>query len=440
MCNIFKTELEIKGCEFIVQEVRNDSKERVILAGCQTKDRTDDHFLYSMEELKSLTATANGEVVAMIDQKKVSIDPATYLGRGKIEELSLLIEEKEPDLVIFNDELSAGQIRNISSIFGEDVRVIDRTQLILDIFAQRAQSREGKLQVELAQLNYLLPRLMGRGLALSRLGGGIGTRGPGETQLETDRMHIRRRMDEIKQQLSTIVQHRKQYRERRKENQVLQIALVGYTNAGKSTILNRLTAADTFEQNLLFATLDPTTRKLKLPSGLNVLFSDTVGFIQDLPTTLIAAFRSTLEEVQEADLILHIIDASHENFSEHEKTVLKLLEDLDVNEIPMLTVYNKADLIQDKEDVFVHSSELLISAKDEKQLRKLQDKIEETLKQEMVFYKAKIHSDQGKLLARVKTETILLNQDWDEETETYECEGYVHPNHSLAHQLNQTEH
>ncbi|MDE5412875.1 GTPase HflX [Alkalihalobacterium chitinilyticum] len=423
-----------------MQEVRNDSKERVILAGCQTKDRNDDHFLYSMEELKSLTATANGEVVAMIDQKKVSIDPATYLGRGKIEELSLLIEEKEPDLVIFNDELSAGQIRNISSIFGEGVRVIDRTQLILDIFAQRAQSREGKLQVELAQLNYLLPRLMGRGLALSRLGGGIGTRGPGETQLETDRRHIRRRMDEIKQQLSTIVQHRKQYRERRKENQVLQIALVGYTNAGKSTILNRLTAADTFEQNLLFATLDPTTRKLKLPSGLNVLLSDTVGFIQDLPTTLIAAFRSTLEEVQEADLILHIIDASHENFSEHEKTVLKLLEDLDVNEIPMLTVYNKADLIQDKEDVFVHSSELLISAKDEKQLRKLQDKIEETLKQEMVFYKAKIHSDQGKLLARIKTETILLNQDWDEETETYECEGYVHPNHSLAHQLNQTEH
>ncbi|MFV8827241.1 GTPase HflX [Alkalihalobacterium sp. APHAB7] len=422
-----------------MQEVRNESKERVILAGCQTKDRTDDHFLYSMEELKSLTATANGEVVATIDQKKVSIDSATYLGRGKIEELSLLIEEKEPDIVIFNDELSAGQIRNISSVFGDSVRVIDRTQLILDIFAQRAQSREGKLQVELAQLNYLLPRLMGRGLALSRLGGGIGTRGPGETQLETDRRHIRRRMDEIKQQLSTIVQHRKQYRERRKENQVLQIALVGYTNAGKSTILNRLTAADTFEQNLLFATLDPTTRKLKLPSGMNVLLSDTVGFIQDLPTTLIAAFRSTLEEVQEADLILHIIDASHENFSEHEKTVLKLLEDLDVNEIPMLTVYNKADLILDKDDIFVHSSELLISAKDEKHLRKLQDKIEEMLKQEMVFYKAKVHSDQGKLLARIKTETILLNQSWDEETETYDCEGFVHPNHSLAHQLNQTE-
>ncbi|WP_216827902.1 GTPase HflX [Alkalihalobacterium elongatum] len=420
-----------------MQEVRNETKERVILAGCQTKDRTDDHFLYSMEELKSLTATANGEVVATIDQKKVSIDPATYLGRGKIEELSLLIEEKEPDIVIFNDELSAGQIRNISSIFGESVRVIDRTQLILDIFAQRAQSREGKLQVELAQLNYLLPRLMGRGLALSRLGGGIGTRGPGETQLETDRRHIRRRMDEIKQQLSTIVQHRKQYRERRKENQVLQIALVGYTNAGKSTILNRLTAAETFEQNLLFATLDPTTRKMKLPSGMNVLLSDTVGFIQDLPTTLIAAFRSTLEEVQEADLILHIIDASHENFSEHEKTVLKLLEDLKVNEIPMLTVYNKADLIQDKEDVFVHSSELLISAKDEKQLEKLRGKIEETLKQEMDLYNVQIHSDEGKLLARIKTETILIQQSWDEETETYECEGYVHPKHSLAHQLKQ---
>ncbi|OLO40481.1 GTPase HflX [Alkalihalophilus pseudofirmus] len=417
--------------------MKNQTQERVILAGCQTKERDDDHFLYSMEELKSLTNTANGKVVATIDQKKVSIDPATYLGRGKIEELSLLIEEKEAEVVIFNDELSAGQIRNISSICGEGVRVIDRTQLILDIFAQRAQSKEGKLQVELAQLNYLLPRLMGRGLALSRLGGGIGTRGPGETQLETDRRHIRRRMDEIKEQLSTIVQHRKQYRERRKENQIIQIALVGYTNAGKSTILNRLTAAETLEQNLLFATLDPTTRKMKLPSGLNVLLSDTVGFIQDLPTTLIAAFRSTLEEVREADLILHIIDASHENFAEHKKTVLKLLEGLNVNEIPILTVYNKADLIEDRENVFVHSSELLISAKKPEQLKMLLEKIEEFLKQEMNHYSTELGSDEGKLLSRIKTETILVKQTWNEDTESYTCLGYVHPNHSLAHQLNQ---
>ncbi|WP_209122298.1 GTPase HflX [Alkalihalobacillus sp. BA299] len=418
-----------------MREVKSETQERVILAGCQTKDRTDDHFLYSMEELKALTTTAQGVVVATVEQKKVSIDPATYLGRGKIEELSLLIEEKEADVIIFNDELSAGQIRNISSICGDSVRVIDRTQLILDIFAQRAQSKEGKLQVELAQLNYLLPRLMGRGLALSRLGGGIGTRGPGETQLETDRRHIRRRMDEIKEQLATIVQHRKQYRERRKENQVLQIALVGYTNAGKSTILNRLTAADTLEQNLLFATLDPTTRKFKLPSGLNVLLSDTVGFIQDLPTTLIAAFRSTLEEVREADLILHIIDASHKNFIEHQKTVLSLLEDLEVNEIPMLTVYNKADLIEDQERVIVHSSEILISAKEHEHLKRLSEKMEGLLKKDMVYYKAQILSTEGKLLSKVKTETILIRQSWNEDVEAYECEGYVHPNHSLAYQL-----
>ncbi|HHY21557.1 MAG TPA: GTPase HflX, partial [Bacilli bacterium] len=286
-------------------ELTNQKEDVVILVGCQTREITDEHFVLSMDELHSLTKTAGGKVVAHLSQKRPYIDPATYIGGGKVEELIALCEYHEPDLIIFNDELTAGQVRNLTKRC--EVTVIDRTQLILDIFAKRAQSREGKLQVELAQLSYLLPRLMGQGLALSRLGGGIGTRGPGETKLEVDRRHIRRRMDEIKRQLSHIVRHRERYRKQRKLNQQIQLALVGYTNAGKSTLLNRLTSGETLEEDLLFATLDPTTKKLKLPSGLTVLLSDTVGFIQDLPTTLIAAFRSTLEEVKEADFLLHVV-------------------------------------------------------------------------------------------------------------------------------------
>ncbi|MRU06354.1 GTPase HflX, partial [Bacillus anthracis] len=210
-------------------------------------------------------------------------------------------------------------------------------------FAQRAKSREGKLQVELAQLQYTMPRLMGQGLSLSRLGGGIGTRGPGETKLETDRRHIRSRIDEIKKQLAVVVEHRKRYRERRKDNKVFQVSLIGYTNAGKSTLFNRLTEADTFEENLLFATLDPTTRKMPLPSGYTVLLTDTVGFIQDLPTSLIAAFRSTLEEAGEADVILHVVDSADPNYVGHEKTVKQLLSELEINHIPIITLYKKKD-------------------------------------------------------------------------------------------------
>lgn len=225
--------------------------ERVILVGCQLHD-DDERFEYSMDELASLTETAQGEVLVRLSQKRDRIHPATYIGKGKVEELVALEEELEPDLIVFNDELSPSQIRNLSSQL--EARIIDRTQLILDIFAQRAQTKEGKLQVELAQLNYLLPRLVGQGTALSRLGGGIGTRGPGETKLESDRRHIRRKIDEIKRQLKTVVSHRERYRERRKRNHVYQIAIVGYTNAGKSTLFNRLTEAGIYEENQLFAT------------------------------------------------------------------------------------------------------------------------------------------------------------------------------------------
>lgn len=239
------------------------SLEKAILVGCQTQSLDDSRFEYSMEELASLTETAKGEVLMTVSQKRERIHPALYIGKGKVEELKALVDEVEADLVIFNDELSPSQKRNLASEL--NARIIDRTQLILDIFAQRARSKEGKLQVELAQLQYLLPRLAGQGTALSRLGAGIGTRGPGETKLESDRRHIRRRIDDIKSQLSVIVQHRDRYRERRKKNKTFQIAIVGYTNAGKSTLFNRLSEADSYEENQLFATLDPMTRKLVLP-------------------------------------------------------------------------------------------------------------------------------------------------------------------------------
>lgn len=313
--------------------------EKAILVGCQLPHITDERFQYSMEELASLTKTAGGEAVSIMTQKRNRQDSATYIGKGKVEELEVLCDELDCDVIIFNDELSPSQLKALATAL--DVKIIDRTQLILDIFAKRARTREGKLQIELAQLQYALPRLSGQGISLSRQGGGIGARGPGETKLETDRRHIRNRIHEIHGQLSAVKEHRTRYRERRKKNGVFQIAIVGYTNAGKSTLFNQLTEADSHEEDLLFATLDPMTRKMTLESGYSVLISDTVGFIQDLPTTLIAAFRSTLEEVKEADYLLHVIDSSNEDYEGHERTVHKLLEELEADRIPMLTVYNK---------------------------------------------------------------------------------------------------
>lgn len=415
---------------------KENEKERVILVGCQTKDMSDELFQYSMDELASLTKTAQGEVVLTLTQKRDQIERATYIGRGKIAELATLISEIEVDVIIFNDELTASQVRNLMKSIGNDeIRIIDRTQLILDIFAQRAQTKEGKLQVELAQLEYLLPRLHGQGQVLSRLGGGIGTRGPGETQLETDRRHIRRRMDDIKKQLEAIVLHRQRYRERRKANRTLQIALVGYTNAGKSTILNRLTEAGTMEEDLLFATLDPTTRKLKLPSGLTVLLTDTVGFIQNLPTTLVAAFRSTLEEVKEADLILHILDAANENVLEHEKTVLNLLKELEATSIPILTVYNKMDKVEPTHDFIIPKDSIAISAYNKRDLERLKQEIEIKLIEEMEYYRTFVHPNDGKLLSDIKMLTILKEQNWVEEKNMYELRGFVHPNQPLAAKL-----
>lgn len=406
-------------------------KERALLVGCQLPHIDDERFLYSMDELASLTNTAKGEVMMSLSQKRNKVHSATYIGKGKIEEISALEKELEIDLIIFNDELSPSQTRNLSEKF--EARVIDRTQLILDIFASRAKSKEGKLQVELAQYEYLLPRLAGQGLALSRLGGGIGTRGPGETKLEADRRYIRRRIDEIKGQLKTIVEHRNRYRERRKKNQTFQISLVGYTNAGKSTIFNRLTEAGSFEENLLFATLDPMTRKFLLPCGLTTLLTDTVGFIEDLPTALIAAFRSTLEEVKEADLILHVVDCSNPDYFNHEKTVYRILEDLEVKDIPILTVYNKKDLVTTQ---FVPSTNemVFISAYDQEDLNILQEKIETKIINQMEFYHLFIPGSEGRLLAQLKSETVLLDQQFNEQKELYECKGYINPSLALYQQ------
>ena len=301
-------------------------QEKILIIAVKKAGQKEDRFRSSVEELISLCHTAGGQVVKVMTQTRNKIHPATYIGEGKKEEIRAQVEELAVDLVISNDELSPVQLRNLSSVI--PARIIDRSQLILDIFAARAKTKEGKLQVELAQLEYLLPRLQGYGTSLSRLGGGIGTRGPGETKLEMDRRYLRNRIHDIKQKLQTVVKQRELYRKRRKSNQVLQIALVGYTNAGKSTLFNQLTKSDTLEEDKLFATLDPLTRKVQLPSGFQGLMTDTVGFLQDLPTALIAAFRSTLEETKEADLLLHVVDSSHPDYVQHQETVLQLLKDL----------------------------------------------------------------------------------------------------------------
>ncbi|AGN36414.1 GTPase HflX [Bacillus paralicheniformis] len=409
-------------------------KEKAILVGCQLPHVSDERFSYSMEELAALTKTADGTVVSTVTQKRNRVDAATYIGKGKVDELSVLCEELSPDVLIFNDELSPSQLKALVTTL--DVKIIDRTQLILDIFAKRARTREGKLQIELAQLQYALPRLSGQGINLSRQGGGIGTRGPGETKLETDRRHIRNRIHEINVQLSTVIRHRSRYRERRKKNGVLQIALVGYTNAGKSTWFNRLTDADSYEENLLFATLDPMTRKMTLPSGYSVLLSDTVGFIQDLPTTLIAAFRSTLEEVKEADLILHMIDSSHEDYEGHEATVKRLLEELEADDIPVLTVYNKRDR---KRPDFIPSSgrgHIMTSAKIDGDLRLFKQAVEDYLKKELLVpYDVRIPASEGRLLSRIKSETMANSTVFDEDREVYEVEGYILPDQNILGEL-----
>lgn len=319
------------------------SMERAITVGLELPGTRGWETEDSLDELGQLAATAGAEVVGRVVQKRARPDPATYIGEGKAQELAALAMVSHADLVIFDDELSPAQQRNLEEIIG--VKVIDRTWLILDIFASRAASKEGKIQVELAQLSYLLPRLVGKGTALSRLGGGIGTRGPGETKLETDRRRIRKRIAALRTELAEIARRRGLQRSRRKEAGIPVVSLVGYTNAGKSTLFNALTESQVLVEGKLFATLDPTIRRCRLPGGGTVLLADTVGFIRKLPHELVAAFRATLEEVAQADVICHVVDASHPGKDEQCAAVSAVLADLSLQDKPILTVLNKIDLV-----------------------------------------------------------------------------------------------
>lgn len=313
----------------------------------------------SLTELTLLADTAGIDVIGQTSQRFEKPHSATYIGPGKVEEVKILIDEMEADVVIFDDELSPRHQRELETTFGEDVKVLDRTALILDIFAQHAQTREGKLQVELAQLEYRLPRLTRMWTHLARQAGGraggatggVGLRGPGETQLETDRREIGRRISHIKEELEMVRAHRERHRSKRQQTELQVVAIVGYTNAGKSTLLNKLSGADVYAADQLFATLDPTTRKVNMPGGRELLFTDTVGFIQKLPHEIVAAFRATLEEIGEADLLLHVVDVTHPHVAAQIESVEDTLAELEVDHLPMVIALNKADRLVDGDKV-----------------------------------------------------------------------------------------
>ena len=354
-----------------------DDEERAILAGVERTSHTLWSIEESMAELERLADTAGAVIVGHFTQRKEKPDAALFLGKGKVSEIAMEIQNTDATLLILDDELTPSQQHNLEQILG--IKVIDRTALILDIFAQRARSREGKLQVELAQLKYNLPRLGGQGLVLSRLGGGIGTRGPGETKLEVDRRRIYTKIHDIERQIEGLRKNRGLHRTRRKESRIPLVALVGYTNAGKSTLLNKLTDSEVFAEDKLFATLDPTTRHLILPEKQEILLTDTVGFIQKLPHTLVTAFWATLEEVQEADLLLHVVDCSNENYEQQIEAVIEVLKELKAEDKPTLFVFNKADRIASphlREQMMHDREAICISAATGENLDELQHRIE----------------------------------------------------------------
>jgi len=327
----------------MLRSTSNTGNERVALVGLISGAERRHTAEQSFDELAALAHAAGGQVVLRVSQERPRPDPATFLGRGKLDFLAAACEEADVDAVIFDNELTPAQLREIEARVSR--KVIDRTQLILDIFARRARTREGKWQVELAQLEYLLPRLVGAGTALSRLGGGIGTRGPGETKLETDRRRIRVRIQQIRKSIEELRRRRAQLRARRHKQAVPTVALVGYTNAGKTTIFNLVTRERADAQDALFVTLDPLVRRVRLPDRRDLLISDTVGFIDRLPHTLVAAFRATLEQVAEADLVLHVIDAGSIDRDRRVAAVERVLSEVDAAEVPRLDVFNKCDLL-----------------------------------------------------------------------------------------------
>jgi GTP-binding protein HflX len=357
--------------EFVARQVDID-RDRVLIVGLMTDTSQPQAFEDSLAELARLVDTAGGEVLQTLRQKRSRPHPQTVIGAGKVQDIALAVQTLGANLVAFNRDLSPAQVRNLEMQLG--TRVVDRTEVILDIFAQRAQSRAGKLQVELAQLEYMLPRLTGRGQAMSRLGGGIGTRGPGETKLETERRSIQRRLARLQHEVNQLQAHRSRMRQQRQKQDVPSVAIVGYTNAGKSTLINALTNAEVYTADQLFATLDPTTRRLPVHNpttqeALTLLLTDTVGFIQELPPSLVDAFRATLEEVTEADALLHVVDLSHPAWRAHIQSVVRILTQMPVTPGPMLLAFNKIDcaesdtLAEAKEEyplaVFISASQRL---------------------------------------------------------------------------------
>lgn len=393
---------------------------RIMLASVDIGEYDVDNSLLELEEL---TNTAGGEVVIKVTQKRPSYDKATCVGQGRLEEMATLCESNEVDQIIFDQELTATQIRNIEDV--TNTHTIDRTMLILDIFAGRATTKEGRLQVELAQNKYRLPRLAGMGIKLSRLGGGIGTRGPGESKLETDKRHIRTRIGNLSAELKEIEKRREFSRAKRKKDGTLICTIVGYTNAGKSTLLNRLTDAGVLVEDKLFATLETTSRAIELPDGRSVMLIDTVGFVSRLPHHIVEAFKSTLEEASSADVILHICDASNENCSEQAEVTLKLLSELGCKDIPVITVFNKCDISPYIDDISLDSSSnndsnsgsesiVKISAKTGEGIESLLNAISKALPETSHKAKLILPFDKAGLLNKIRIDGKVFSEEYTE--------------------------